>query len=95
MNLKLVDQQQTIGLNEQAMQEWREYRDQMGKPLTPLAEKKTINKLLRHPEPHQQFLVDTAIERDWRGIYEIDPPKQNTTRESDWKQELVDTSWAH
>lgn len=96
MALKLVEaQQQIMGLNEGAMQEWREYREEMGKPLTRLAEKKTINKLVKYSEEMQQYLVDTAIERDWRGIYYVEPPKQQSTRQTSLEQDLTDTSWAH
>jgi len=95
MNLSLVESQQTIiGLNQNAIDEWIEYREYKKKPLSPLALKKASNRLLHHSEQHQQLMVDRAIENDWRGLHDIDPPKATQTRQNSLEHDLGDTSWA-
>ena len=74
--LSLVEPSQTIiGLNQEALDEWIEYREDKKKPLSALALKKVKNKLLKFPEEQQQLMVDTAIENDWKGLHEVDPPR--------------------
>jgi hypothetical protein len=84
MALALV-QQQTLGLNQDALEEWIEYREFKKKPLSELALKKSKNMLLRYPEEHQQHIVDTAIMNDWQGLHPVDMPKTKPT--------IGDTSW--
>ncbi len=96
MTLSIVENHQTIiGLNQAALDEWIEYREEMKKPLTKLALKKTTNIMLRHPESQQQVMVDAAISNDWTGLHEVDYPKQNTTRQNSMEHDLSDTSWAN
>ena len=90
--LKLV-QQQIIGLNQDAVDEWSEYRQEKKKPLSALAMKKVIKFLLKYDEGHQQALVDAAIMNDWQGLHDIEIKKQ-TSRESTLHDDLNDTSWA-
>lgn len=85
MALELV-QQAVIGINQVALEEWREYREFKKKPLSPLALKKTINLLLKFDEEHQQHIVDTAIMRDWQGLYPVEKPsiKPTATGDTSW-----------
>lgn len=85
----------TIGINQEALQEWIEYRREKGKPLSSLALKKTQNIMLRYDEAQQQRMVDAAIMNDWQGLHAVDPPKQQTTRQATLLDDLTDTSWAH
>jgi hypothetical protein len=85
MALALV-QQTTIGLNQEALDDWIEYRKTEHKPLSQTAINRVIKKLLRYPEDHQMLLVDHAIEHDWKGIYHVEPPKTKP-------QISGDTSW--
>jgi hypothetical protein len=94
MALALVADQIIIGLNQRAIEEWQEYREEKEKPLSRLALTKSKNFLLKYPEDQQSYLVDTAIMNDWQGLHHIDMPKKNTSRQSDIYQELTDTSWA-
>ena len=85
--------QQEIGLNQEALDEFIENREQLKKPMTELAIKKAKKFLLRYPEDHQQHLVDHAILSGWRGLYHVDIPQQDTRKRS-LMQDLTDTSWA-
>ena len=85
----------TIGVNNEALEEWIEYRRDKGKPLSALALKKTQNMMLRYDEAQQQLMVDTAIMNDWQGLHAVDPPKEQTTRHTSLLDDLTDTSWAH
>ena len=91
--LELV-QQAVIGVNEQALQEWVEYRAAKKKPMSPLALKKTQNILLKYDEETQQRMVDAAIMNDWQGLHYIEPPKANSTRSRSLEQDLMDKDWA-
>lgn len=92
--LQLVQQQQ-IGLNQEALDEWMDYRaEDLKKPMTPRAIKMVTKKLLQWSEQEQERLIENAIENNWRGIYWVDPPKQQTTRQTDIVDDLTDTSWA-
>ena len=93
MELSLV-QQTTMGLNQQAIEEWQEYRTEKKKPLSALALKKTTNLMLRYSEEIQQLMVDTAIMNDWQGLHAVDPPKQQKSRETSLVDDLTDVSWA-
>ena len=84
----------TIGVNQEALQEWIEYREEKGKPLSPLALKKTERVLLKYDEAQQQLMVDAAIMNDWQGLHAVDPPKETTTRQTTLQQDLTDKSWA-
>lgn len=96
MELSLVEPSQTIiGLNQEALDEWIEYREDKKKPLSALALKKTTNLMLKFPEEQQQLMVDTAIMNDWRGLHAVDPPKQVTTRAHSIEHDLSDRSWAN
>jgi len=94
--LALVGERQTIiGLNEEAISEWQDYRTEKKKPLSALALKKSQNLLLKFGYEHQQHIVDTAIMNDWQGLHVIDEPKEQTTRNTKLIDDLTDTSWAH
>ena len=93
--LAIVGERQTIiGLNEEALAEWIEYRQEKKKPLSPLALKKTQNLMLKHGLEQQQLMVDTAIMNDWQGLHQVDPPKQISTKQTSLHDDLTDTSWA-
>ena len=83
-----------VGLNTEALNEWDEYRTEKGKPLSRLARKKVVNRLLKHPEDTQQRMVDRAIENDWQGLHDI-PVEKTDTREITLHTQLTDRSWAH
>ena len=84
-----------IGVNEEALQEWIEYRKEKGKPLSNLALKKTQNIMVRFDETQQQHMVDAAIMNDWQGLHAVEAPKVQTTRQTSIRDYLLDTSWAH
>ena len=54
----------TLGVNEEALQEWIQYREEKKKPLSALALKKTQNLMLKFSEAQQQLMVDVAIMND-------------------------------
>lgn len=79
--LTVVGQQQiTIGLNTEAIEEWIDYRKEKKKPLTERALAKSRKFLLRYPPEIQQWLVDSAIMNDWVGLHHVDPPKNQAPR---------------
>lgn len=95
MTIALVQHQATIGLNEEALEEWIAYRaEDLKKPLTPRAVAMVKKKLLQWSEPEQMRMVEHAIEHCWRGLYWVEPQKQHTTRSTTLEQDLTDTSWA-
>ena len=83
-----------IGLNEEALTEWIEYRKYKKKPLSQFALDKSISFLLRYPEDHQQYLVDQAIMNDWQGLHFRPMENTKTTRARSITDDLTDTSWA-
>jgi len=85
----------TLGVNEEALQEWIQYREEKKKPLSALALKKTQNLMLKFSEAQQQLMVDVAIMNDWQGLHVVDEPKEQTTRSTKLIDDLTDTSWAH
>jgi hypothetical protein len=99
MALQLIESssQIIIGLNEQALTEWIECRQERKKPLSALALKKTQNLLLKFGEAHQQHIVDTAIQNDWMGLHPVPMAKPilTSTRVSTLAEDLSDTSWAN
>ena len=94
MTLALV-QQVTIGINQEAIQEWIEYREYKKKPLSQYALAKSEKFLSKYDEAQQQWLVDSAIMNDWQGLHHIDPPRQTSTKQTTIQQDLTDVSWAH
>jgi len=84
-----------IGVNEEALQEWIEYRKEKKKPLSSLALKKTQNIMVRFDEAQQQHMVDAAIMNDWQGLHAVEAPKEFSSRQTTLLQDLTDTSWAH
>ena len=96
MALALVGEtQQIIGLNEEAIEEWKEYRVEKKKPLSALALKKSQNLLLKFGYDHQQHIVDTAIMNDWQGLHPVEMPRQISTKSTSLADDLNDTSWAN
>jgi hypothetical protein len=83
-----------MGLNQEAIAEWQEYRESKKKPLSPLALKKSQNFLLKYGIELQQWLVDSAIMNDWQGLHYVEPPKQRSSRQTAIIDDLTDTSWA-
>ncbi len=82
-------------INEEALQEWVEYRKEKKKPLSPLALKKTQNLMSKFGEEQQQIMVDTAIMNDWQGLHAVEAPKVQSTRHTSLRDDLTDTTWAH
>jgi hypothetical protein len=92
--LKLV--QQVIGINQQWLDEWIAYRtEDKKKPMTPRAIKMTIKWLLSYPEDEQERLISHAIMNSWEGLHYVEPPKKQSSRQSDIYSELTDKSWAN
>lgn len=96
MTLKLVQHQQIeIGINQQWLDEWIAYRgEDKKKPMTPRAIKMTTRWLLAYDEQEQERLISHAIMNNWEGLHYVEPPKQQTTRQSTLRDDLTDTSWA-
>jgi len=94
MKLELV--QRVIGVNQESLDEWIEYRAETHKKMSSLAIKKLTTKLLQWDEETQQRLIDHAIEMDWKGVYWVDPPRAQgtSTKSTSLRQDLEDTSWA-
>ena len=92
-----MQQIMALGINEEALGEWIEYREDKKKPLSNLALKKTQNILAKYDYEQQQRMVDAAIMNDWQGLHPVDRPKEQatSTRHTDIRHELIDTSWAH
>jgi len=89
-------QQGVIGLNQAALDECVNYRRQYSKkPMSQPAMDKVVNKLLQWSESEQQRMVDEAIEHEWTGLHFVEPPKKQSTRQSDIYSELSDKSWAN
>ena len=95
--LALVGETQSIiGLNQEALQEWLDYREEdLKKPLTPRAIKMLTKKLLKYSESEQERIIEHSIEMNWQGVYYTDPPRQaSSTKNSTLHDDLTDTSWA-
>ena len=94
--LALVGERQTIiGLNEEALTEWIEYRKEKKKPLSPRALGMCERFLLKYSEPHQWYLVEQAIMNDWQGLHHKDMPQASTsTKSTTLAEDLNDRSWA-
>ena len=94
MSLRVV-QQQVIGLNQAALDEWIAYRrEDCKKPMNQRAVDRVIKKLLRYSEEEQERLIDHAIEMEWQGIYYVEPQRVQDSRSSSIADDLNDTSWA-
>jgi hypothetical protein len=90
MELSLVQTTTT-----QWLEEWIAYRDEdLKKPMTPRAIKMVTKKLSQWDEATQERLVCHAIEMNWKGIYWVEPPKQQSSRQTTLEQDLTDTSWS-
>jgi hypothetical protein len=85
-----------ININEDALSEWIEYREEKKKPLSALALKKTKNLLIKYGSSHQAHIVDTAIMNDWQGLHPVEMPKTilTSTKSTSLMDDLTDTSWA-
>lgn len=82
-----------VALNQDALDEWIEYRKLKKKALSDLALQKVINKLKRHDYDHQQYMIDTAIENDWQGLHDVEPQKE-AVKETSFIDNHTNTSWA-
>lgn len=94
MALSLV--QQTIGINQEWLDEWIAYRaEDLKKPMTPRAIAMVTKKLLQWSEVEQERMICHAIEMNWRGIHWVEAPRQQTARQSTIEQDLHNTDWAN
>jgi len=94
MALALVTVQNTIGINQEWLDEWIAYRaEDKKKPMTPRAIKMTIKWLLNYHEQEQERLIAHAIRNGWEGLHYVEPPKKQSSRQSDIYTELTDKSW--
>lgn len=95
MQLRIVPESQS-GLNQEALDEWLAYRaEDLKKPMTPRAIKMVKKKLMQWSLDEQMRMVESAIESNWRGIYYVEPPKQQSSRQTSLVDDLTDTSWAN
>ena len=84
-------------LNDNAWQEWKEFRQQeLRKRIGPMAERKQQKLLMQYPPAIQQTMIDQSIMNSWQGLF---PPKQRpapqvSTRRTHIIDDLTDTSWA-
>ena len=85
--------QTDINLNQQALDEWIEYRKEIKKPLTKSAVAKVAKKLALYCYQTQQKMVDQSIENNWRGLFEVE--FQEIKEPSSFIEKHTDTSWAN
>jgi len=65
--------QQVHTLNEEAWQEWEEFRRlELRKRIGPIAARKQQKMLTQYPPPIQQYIIDQSIQNSWQGLF---PPK--------------------
>lgn len=84
-----------VSINQEALEEWIEYRKAKKKPLSDLALNKVIKKLSRHDYEHQQYMIDTAIENDWQGLHELEVKKKEIAlSEGSFIDTHTDKTWA-
>ena len=86
-------------INQCAYDEWREYRQEIKKPLSRLTVEKQLAMLAQYPPHAQQQIIDQSICCGWIGLF---PPKQRrymdapqSTRSTSIADDLTDTSWLH
>ena len=94
MALKLISDNPD-NINQVALDEFIQHREELKKPMTPLAITKARNILLKHSIAHQQYMVDTAIMSGWKGLYPVEPPKQISCKNTTIDDDLTDRGWAN
>ena len=96
MELQLVDSVVPDNLNTEYLAEWIAYREEdLSKPMTPRAIKMLTKKLLQWSIPEQERMICNAIEMNWKGVYWVDPPKQQSSRQKTIEEDLEDRSWSN
>ena len=93
MALQLISEQQA-DINLIALEEFKEHRQELKKPLTKLAEKKACNVLRPFSLAQQQYMVDQAILCGWRGLFPVREPIKIDARSNSIESDLNDRSWA-
>jgi hypothetical protein len=94
LNLSLPD-----AIDQQAWEEWSEYRKSVRKPISPKAATKQWALLAEYTPDQQRRMVGESIKNDWAGLF---PPKGDgpprgaspTTRGRTLAEDLTDRSWA-
>ena len=77
MSLKVVQNQEIVGLNKEYLEEWIAYREEdLKKPMTPRAIKMLTKKLLKWSEEEQERIICHSIEMNWKGVYYIEKPRE-------------------
>ena len=66
-------------INKKALEEFKEHRKLMRKPLSGLALKKNINVLEGCSHEDQQRIVDKSIASGWQGLFPLKDKKQKST----------------
>lgn len=79
-------------LNTESWLEFVQNRIDLGKPLTPLAGTKAINKLIKYSKAVQQAAIDNSIEGGWSGLFPESVRVEQVTEGFIAKH--TDTSWA-
>lgn len=91
---------QVHDINEDAYEEWREYRQkELRKRIGAMAEKKQRQMLSKYSPPVQQQIIDASIMNSWTGLFE--PKNQapraiqaGSTRATSIIHDLTDRGWA-
>ena len=95
MTLALV-QQQEIGINQEWLDEWIEYRrEDCKKKMTPRAVRMLTKRLLAYDEATQARLICHAISQEWTDVHCVEPPKEQITRSTTLLHDLTSTDWAN
>lgn len=95
MGLELVGEPIVIGLNQEWLNEWIDYRRQdCKKPMSDRAIRMVKKKLLQWSEVEQERLICLAIENEWQGIYYKEPQPGPSSRQRSIEDDLNDKSWA-
>ena len=64
--------QTDINLNQEAFDEWMQYRKEIKKPYKSQASvQKLIKKLAKYDYETQQKMVDQSMENGWQGLFEV------------------------
>ena len=84
-----------ITVNQEALEEWIEYKNATAKKkMSDFAINKVVKMLSSYSEAHQQHIVDVAIQNDWQGLHYVDMPVIEPKKEGDFIAGHTDTSWS-
>jgi hypothetical protein len=87
-------------INQEAWEEWIEFRRvEKKKKVGPIAEKKQHKMLSQYPPEIQQEIIDSSIMNSYQGLFPpkgaiTQPQKAGSTRDRSLTEDLNDRSWA-